>query len=747
MRHLYFFVFGFSLILSSVPATAQTSNTHQQQEALPEALSSEFISDLTSRLEPEQVEALARLIEVLARDTPEDPDHEVTAEQPTSLLQSFSNFAAYLAGNILLFPQMVLEVVPLLAGVLIGLGGSGVAKLIGLLVVSIGAGILAEILFKKSLPRRWDIQEVADSNQLLVVLRVLGLRLACNVVGLSVFAIVTLAIIRVSGFEMAVTTLASAFVLQVIMFPRIAALFLRFFLSPKRAEQRLVTADSMTAARVMKDLVLVSAIIGIALFLFSQLADAQPQIATSFRFWFAACVIGLIVFLVWRNRAGLTGIIQGDDELTPGLERMAAWWPGVSIIFIVLDWLMLQFLMSNGQEISPMKGALTIVLILVLPFLDTALRGLVRHLQQPLSITGDVAQTAQEETRMSLVRSGRVILIVLALIGIGKIWGISLQDVAQAGFGAQFGAGIFGLLLTVAVGYVAWEIVNLWIYRRMLTEVPASMGEEAEVGGEGGGAALSRMATILPLVRITLQVAIIALTVLLAASQLGINIAPLLAGAGVVGLAIGFGAQTLVKDVVSGVFFLLDDSFRVGEFINVGGTVGSVEKISVRSLQLRHPSGAVHIIPYGEIPKITNNSRDWVIVKMKFIVPFDTDLNKTRKLFKKIGQQMYEENPYYAENILEPFKFQGVHDVDDVGITVRGKFMAKPGSQFLIRKDVYSRVQKAFEENGIEFARREVRVKIPEGEDAAALSEAQKTTIATAASEVVQNAQPKTTGD
>ncbi len=105
------------------------------------------------------------------------------------------------------------------------------------------------------------------------------------------------------------------------------------------------------------------------------------------------------------------------------------------------------------------------------------------------------------------------------------------------------------------------------------------------------------MATILPLVRVTVQVTIVTITVLLALSQLGVNITPLLAGAGVVGLAIGFGAQTLVKDVVSGVFFLMDDAFRVGEFVDVGGTLGTVEKISVRSFQLRGARGPVHVVP------------------------------------------------------------------------------------------------------------------------------------------------------
>ncbi|CAK9070575.1 Small-conductance mechanosensitive channel, partial [Durusdinium trenchii] len=177
-----------------------------------------------------------------------------------------------------------------------------------------------------------------------------------------------------------------------------------------------------------------------------------------------------------------------------------------------------------------------------------------------------------------------------------------------------------------------------------------------------GGAGKSRLATILPLMRVVLQVTIITLTGLLALSQLGINITPLLAGAGVIGLAIGFGAQTLVQDVVSGVFVLMDDAFRLGEFIDTGGTQGSIEKISIRSLQLRGTKGAVHIVPYGQIPKLTNLSRDWVIMKLKVTVPFDTDVEKVRKLFKKIGQEIMEMEEF-KDDLLAPFKGQGVFEL------------------------------------------------------------------------------------
>ena len=221
--------------------------------------------------------------------------------------------------------------------------------------------------------------------------------------------------------------------------------------------------------------------------------------------------------------------------------------------------------------------------------------------------------------------------------------------------------------------------------------------------------------------------------------EVGVNVGPLFAGAGILGVAIGFGSQSLVRDIFSGAFFLFDDAFRRGEYIDVGGVKGTVEKISVRSFQLRHHLGALHTMPFGEIQVLTNYSRDWVIMKLMFRVPYDTDLMKVKKIFKQIGKDMMEV-PEYAADLLQPFKSQGVFDFDDVGMIIRGKFMAKPGRQFVLRKEIYNRVKKTFEENGIDFARREVRIAIPSLDGDKELTKDQKHAVAEGAAQVAQDA-------
>jgi small-conductance mechanosensitive channel len=218
-------------------------------------------------------------------------------------------------------------------------------------------------------------------------------------------------------------------------------------------------------------------------------------------------------------------------------------------------------------------------------------------------------------------------------------------------------------------------------------------------------------------VRIGLQITIVALAAFAILGELGINILPILAGAGVVGLAIGFGAQTLVKDIISGVFFLVDDAFRKGEYIDIGSVKGTVEKISLRSMQLRHHNGPLHTIPFGDIRHVTNFSRDWVIMKLKLRLTYDTDPEMVRKLIKKLGQEMMED-PALGPLFLQPLKSQGVIEMEDSAQIMRVKFMTRPGDQWGLRRVVFARLHDLFEEHGIRFASREVvvRVENPSGE-------------------------------
>jgi small-conductance mechanosensitive channel len=155
---------------------------------------------------------------------------------------------------------------------------------------------------------------------------------------------------------------------------------------------------------------------------------------------------------------------------------------------------------------------------------------------------------------------------------------------------------------------------------------------------------------------------------------------------------------------VSGIFYLSDDAFRVGEYIDCGRAKGTVEGFTLRSLKLRHQNGQVHTIPFGQLGQITNFSRDWTTVKFNLRFARNTDLEKLRKTAKKIGTDMME-MPEFKEEIIEPFKMQGVADVADNAFLVRFKFTAKPGNPTLIQREAMKRMFSTFPDLGIEFAK------------------------------------------
>ena len=640
------------------------------------------------------------------------------------------------------------------------LGTFGILFLFVVLSAAITVGVLIEQVFYR-LTRRWTLNVDVDDGprSLRQTGEFLFKRLLTEVAGVFVFFIAAsqigpvianiLAPIILGDDASQITPLIGGYISGIwfglIVLPRVGAAVAKFFLAPGRPEFRLISTDDWTAKFLLRHQVGFLLLVGFTIWII-QFNDMNGVAIGESRLglWLGIAIHGYFAWFAWRARTGLTLMMRGTDpQVTPMEEKAAKLYPYFIIGLVIVTWFMVQIIVTYEMW-DLLLGSPNVKMILLLayaPVMDTMVRGLVRHLIPPMTGEGLVAERAYQTPKRSYIRIGRLIVFGLVIVAIGKIWGIDFTNLATAGIGAQFAGRFFEIMMIVAIGYLVWEVVSLWINRKLAAEQTRSgvdITEEEPAGGEGGGAGGSRLSTVLPLLLGVMKASIVVIFGLIALGNIGIDITPLLAGAGIVGIAIGFGAQKLVADIVSGIFFLVDDAFRTGEYVAVEGTVGTVENISIRSMQLRHHKGPVHTIPYGEIPKITNYSRDWVIMKLKFTVPFDTDPNKIKKLFKQIGKDLLEV-PEFAADLLQPFKSQGVFDFDDVGMIIRGKFMAKPGTQFTLRKEIYNRVKAAFAANGIDFARREVRVAIPGLEKADDLTEDQKEAVAAAATQVVQS--------
>ena len=254
-----------------------------------------------------------------------------------------------------------------------------------------------------------------------------------------------------------------------------------------------------------------------------------------------------------------------------------------------------------------------------------------------------------------------------------------LAATAPASFGNQSLKSLGGLALVDGVG-----VAMVWL----ICHLAKGAWFNADIGQDKFAAAV--------------LIALIALMISL--QDFGINIAPLIAGASVFGIAISFGSQTLVKDIVSGLFYLSDDAFRVGEYIDAGKAKGTVEGFTLRSIKLRHQNGQVHTVPFGQLGQITNFSRDWITMKFNLRFARDTDLEKLRKAAKKIGTEIAE-MPQFKDEVLAPFKMQGVYDIVESAILVRFKFTARPGNPSAIQREAVKRMVSDLPALGIEFAK------------------------------------------
>ena len=292
-----------------------------------------------------------------------------------------------------------------------------------------------------------------------------------------------------------------------------------------------------------------------------------------------------------------------------------------------------------------------------------------------------------------------VVRFTTLLIGIGAMIVIMRMPFTEFAAGsnpmAQLALHVAETIALAFVAHLGWIAIRFAIDRRLRQLAP--------LDPHGPPTENTRLLTLLPLLRTTVAIVFLVLFTLSALWTLGVQIAPLLAGAGIFGLAIGFGAQTLVRDVISGVFFLIEDVFRIGEYVESGTTTkGTVEHISLRTVALRHHNGPLTFVPYGLLGTVRNNSRDWVIDKFNLPRPLSVDSGQIRKMIKKIGADMALD-PELGQLIREPLKGK-LYRVDP-GIKIfRCKFMTSPGCQFEIRSAAFKMIEAALAESGIAFA-------------------------------------------
>lgn len=250
------------------------------------------------------------------------------------------------------------------------------------------------------------------------------------------------------------------------------------------------------------------------------------------------------------------------------------------------------------------------------------------------------------------------------------------------------------LLVIVALAWIAFRALGL-----LLRRIERTIGD-----GDAGTITLreQRARTLVGLVRSVGVVVILVISLFMILGALGVNIGPLLAGAGVVGLAISFGSQSLVKDVISGLFFLLEDQFGVGDVIRVAGVSGRVEKLTLRIVVLRDVHGIVHVVPNGEIKQVSNLTRSFSRAVLEIGVAYKEDVDRVMDVMRQVGAEMWEEDAW-RPLLTEPVEVPGIESFGESAVNIRIVATTVPLKQWEVARELRRRLKRRFDAEGIEI--------------------------------------------
>jgi small conductance mechanosensitive channel len=220
--------------------------------------------------------------------------------------------------------------------------------------------------------------------------------------------------------------------------------------------------------------------------------------------------------------------------------------------------------------------------------------------------------------------------------------------------------------------------------------------------GVSGRKANQRMLTLLPLFNNVIRITLVLVAGMSVLSHIGINIAPLLAGAGVVGLAVGFGAQTLVRDVITGAFILMEGSIAVGDWVEAGGYAGTVEHLTIRTLTLRDLAGAVFVIPFGEVTTVKNSNRDFGYALVDAGVAYREDYGEVVQALQDAATELRQDETW-GPDIIEDLELFGLNNLGDSAVEIRVRLKTRPMRQFAVRRAFLERMKRIFDARGIEI--------------------------------------------
>jgi small conductance mechanosensitive channel len=404
----------------------------------------------------------------------------------------------------------------------------------------------------------------------------------------------------------------------------------------------------------------------------------------------------LAIIFILQNRVTVAAWIAGEPKAASGWSRvrrtLGETWPLLAILYITGAYLIYALHMEGGFTYVLRATLLSLILIIAARLLVSLVQRLSRRgFAIKPELKAQFPTLEQRANRYIPILTGLVSVVIyfLALMAVLQAWNVA----AFAWFGSDLGRRMTGHVL--AIGIVLVSALALWEVSASAIERYLSAIDARDVPRR------TRIRTLLPLLQTALLGVIIVVTSLMILSHLGIDIAPLLAGAGVVGLAIGFGSQALVKDIITGLFILLEDQIAVGDIVDVGKDhKGVVEAITVRTIRMRDVSGTVHTVPFSEVTSVKNLSKDFSYAIARIAISYREDIDRVVEILRGVSNQLAQDETLQS-SILIPFEYMGVDALDESSVVLLVRIRTLPGKQLAVSRTFNRLVKIAFDEHRI----------------------------------------------
>ncbi len=377
--------------------------------------------------------------------------------------------------------------------------------------------------------------------------------------------------------------------------------------------------------------------------------------------------------------------------LSDTIEIVGTFWYLPALLLVGIS--LFATFVSAGDTSTALRQSLLCTVLLVLCMV---INGLVRrHSLKPQR--GHKRHALYSERLKSFVYTLAHLVVWLVFIELGlRVWGLSLIRFTE-GDGHEISVKLFGLAGTLLFAWLIWILSDTAIHHALTRSRK--------------GLANARAQTMMPLIRNVLFVTIFIIAAIVALANMGMNVTPLLAGAGVIGLAIGFGAQSLVADLITGLFIIIEDSLAIDDYVDVGGHLGTVEGLTIRTVRLRDIDGIVHTIPFSEIKSIKNYSREFGYAIFRVAIPYNMEIDDAIKLMRDVGQKM-RNDPLQRRNIWSPLEIQGVESFESGSAILRARFKTAPIKQWEVSRAFNLSLKRHLDEAGLDLATPRLSVQV-----------------------------------